>query len=203
MARATWFCIDIECSGTVPGLFDMISLGAQVVYDLEDGSLALGPSLYLEFVPQAPQVDARAMEVNGLDLERLKAEGLPRAEGLAKLSAWTESHCLPGTTPVFVGHNAPFDWSFVSYAYTADGMKNPYGYKALDTKALAAGVLNIHWLETGKETLSELLGLPSEDMGQKHRADYDAGYQALILIGLLELQRGPTPGLSNPVHTEE
>ena len=193
MARATWFCIDIECSGTVPGLFDMISLGAQVVYDLEDGSLALGPQLYLEFKPQAPEVDLRAMEINGLDLERLKVQGLPRIEGLKKLTTWTESHCLPGTTPVFVGHNAPFDWSFVSYAYKADGLDNPYGYKALDTKALAAGVLNIHWLETGKETLSELLGLPEEDAVKKHRADYDAGYQALILMGLLELQRGPLP----------
>ena len=29
--RATWFCIDIECTGPVPGLYDMISLGAVVV----------------------------------------------------------------------------------------------------------------------------------------------------------------------------
>ena len=46
-----------------------------------------------------------------------------------------------------------------------------------------------HWLDTGKETLSTLLELPDEDMGQKHRADYDAWYQALILKALLERQR--------------
>ena len=78
--RATWYCIDIECSGTVPALYDMISLGAQVVYDAQDGSLSLGPSLYLEIAPQAPRVDLRAMQVNGLDLERLKAEGITRRQ---------------------------------------------------------------------------------------------------------------------------
>ena len=30
-ARATWFCIDIEANGPVPGLYDMVSLGATVV----------------------------------------------------------------------------------------------------------------------------------------------------------------------------
>ena len=29
-----------------------------------------------------------------------------------------------------------------------------------------------------------------EDMGQKHRADYDAAYQALVLKGLSERSRG-------------
>ena len=187
--RATWYCIDIECSGTVPALYDMISLGAQVVYDAQDGSLSLGPSLYLEIAPQAPRVDLRAMQVNGLDLERLKAEGITRRQAMEKLTAWVGQTTTAGSEPVFVGHNAPFDWSFVSFAYHVEDLPNPFGYKALDTKALSAGILGLHWLDTGKEELSEALGLPAEDMTQKHRADYDAWYQALILKGLLERQR--------------
>jgi hypothetical protein len=46
--------------------------------------------------------------------------------------------------------------------------------------------LDLHWLDSGKETLSERLSLPAEDMGQKHRADYDALYQAQILVALLD-----------------
>ncbi len=192
MIRASWYCIDIECSGTVPALYDMISLGAQVVYDSEDGTLSLGPSLYLEIAPQAPRVDERAMAVNGLDLERLKREGLDRRVAMERLTAWVEKTRTPGSEAVFVGHNAPFDWSFVAWCYKADDLRNPFGYKALDTKALGAGVLGVHWLDTGKDTLSEALGLPDEDMTQKHRADYDAWYQALILKGLLERQRTTT-----------
>ncbi|MED5374694.1 MAG: 3'-5' exonuclease [Myxococcota bacterium] len=200
MARATWFCIDIECSGTVPGLFDMISLGAQVVYEREGGSLALGPQLYLEMKPQAPKVDARAMAVNGLDLERLRRDGMTRRDAMLALTDWVQEHATPGSEAVFVGHNAPFDWSFVSYAYKAEELDNPFGYKALDTKALAAGVLDLHWLDTGKETLAERLGLPAEDMGQKHRADYDAWYQALVLKGLLEFQRGQSAPADTSTH---
>ena len=188
--RATWFCIDIECSGTVPALFDMISLGAVVVHDAPSGELTLGDTFYMELRPEGPKVDPRAMAVNGLDLEVLRREGLGRPEGLERLTAWVEEQRTPGSEAVFVGHNAPFDWSFVAWCYAAEEMKNPFGYKALDTKALSAGVLNLHWLDSNKEILAERLGLVAEDMGLKHRADYDAQYQALILKGLLELQRG-------------
>ena len=190
MAKATWFCIDLECSGTVPGIYDMISLGAVAVYEEEGGTLACGNTLYLELRPVSDQVDTRAMAVNGLDIERLRREGLDRGEALARLDLWVAENTRPGTEAVFVGHNAPFDWSFVAYSYVAESRLNPFGYKALDTKALAAGVLDIHWLETGKENLADKLGLPPEDMSQKHRADYDAAYQAEILVALLERQRG-------------
>ena len=48
-------------------------------------------------------------------------------------------------------------------------------------------VLGIHWLDTNKELLCQRLALPPEDHTQKHRADYDAAYQAEILIGLLKI----------------
>ena len=183
--RATWFCVDIECSGTVPALYDMISLGVVAVAEV-DGEPTLGERWYVEIRPTAPRVDARAMEVNGLDLERLKREGRPLREALEGLTAFVHRHLVPGSEAVFVGHNAPFDWSFVSYAYHEAGMTNPFGYKALDTKALAMGVLGLHWLDTNKETLQARLALPEQDAGQVHRADYDAWYQALILVALLE-----------------
>ncbi len=188
--RATWFCIDIECSGPVPAIFDMISLGAVVVHDHPDGSLTIGDTLYLELRPQGPRVDPGAMKVNGLDLDELREHGLDRREGLERLSAWVAEQRTPGSEPVFVGHNAPFDWSFVAWCYKAEELVNPFGYKALDTKAFSAGVLDLHWLDSGKPVLAERLGLPSEDQGLKHRADYDAQYQAEILKRLLEVQRG-------------
>lgn len=185
-SRATYFCVDIECSGPVPALYDMISLGAQVVWPDGQGDLHLGETFYVELRPESGQVDPGAMAVHGLTLEHLAAHGLPRREALEALHAWVRAHTVTGTEPVFVGHNAPFDWSFVAWCYRAEGMGNPFGYKALDTKALAAGVLGLHWFDTDKGTLSRLLDLPAEDMTQKHRADYDAAYQARILVALLQ-----------------
>lgn len=184
--RATYFCIDIECSGPVPALYDMISLGAVAVAPDDAGRLHLGADFYVELRPEGPKVDPGAMKVNGLDIEALRRDGVPRREALLRLTEWTRAHTRPGTKPVFVGHNAPFDWSFVSWCYAAEALPNPYGYKALDTKALATGKLGIHWFDSSKEVLAERLSMPAEDLTLKHRADYDARYQAELLIKLLE-----------------
>jgi DNA polymerase III epsilon subunit-like protein len=183
--RATWFCVDIECSGPVPALYDCLSIGVVSVHHRE-GGLALGASAYWEIRPTAPRVDPGAMKVNKLDLERLGREGQPLARVLDELTAFVVQHTDAGAKPVFVGHNAPFDWSFVSYAYHNEGRDNPFGYKALDTKALAMGVLGIHWFDTNKEILEQRLGLPPQDPDLVHRADYDAAYQAQILVALLQ-----------------
>ena len=189
MARATWFCVDIECSGPVPALYDMLSLGVVAVKERQDGHFSLGDPYYLELRPTGAGVDAGAMAVNGLDLDHLRSNGLRVPEALTALTAFVERELVDGTKPVFVGHNAPFDWSFVSYAYAACGMENPFGYKALDTKALASGVLGLHWFDSNKEELAERLPLPAVESEKVHRADYDAWYQAHILVQLLKRGR--------------
>jgi len=167
-------------------LYDMISLGAVRVVRAEGGEFTVGEPFYVEICPTGPRVDAGAMAVNGLDIDALRRDGLPMAQALERLDKWVAEQLLPGSTPVFVGHNAPFDWSFVTYAYHAAGMRNPFGYKALDTKALSMGVLGLHWLDSNKETLQDQLDLPAQEPGKVHRADYDAWYQGLILARLLE-----------------
>jgi DNA polymerase III alpha subunit (gram-positive type) len=186
MPRATWFCVDIECSGPVPALYDMISLGAVRAVRGPEGGYAIGEPFYVEIRPEAPHVDEGAMKVNGLDIERLRREGMPRREALLALTAWVHAQTVAGSKPVFVGHNAPFDWSFVNWAYHAEGLVNPFGYKALDTKALATGALGLHWFDSNKEELAARLDLPEVEPGRVHRADYDAWYQAHILVRLLE-----------------
>lgn len=183
---ATYFCVDIECNGVVPGLYDMVSLGAVVVAQNAKGKLVRGETWYGEIRPSAPRFDPRAAAIHGLDQDRLRREGLPRREFCKQLTRWVEKKLAPKTRPVFVGHNAPFDWSFVAYAFAAEELPNPFGYKGLCTKAMATGALGIHWFDSNKDVLATRLDLPREDKSQKHRADYDAEYQALILIKLLE-----------------
>ena len=183
--RCTYFCIDIEANGSVPGLYDMVSLGAVSVIPNQKGRLSIGESFYMEIRPQAPRFDAKAAAIHGLDQDRLHREGLPRSEACRQLAAWTKRNTIPGTQAVFVGHNAPFDWSHVAWAFAAENVPNPYGYKAMCTKSLSMGVLGINWLDSHKVHLQEQLRLPEESQSLKHRADYDAEYQALILIALL------------------
>jgi len=57
MPRATWFCVDIECSGPVPHLYDMVSLGAVAVAE-NGGSYDIGAPFYIEIRPTSARVDS-------------------------------------------------------------------------------------------------------------------------------------------------
>jgi DNA polymerase III epsilon subunit-like protein len=185
-----WCCIDVEASGPVPGLHDLVSIGAVAVQRDEHGvhaPLAEEP-YYVELQPQGGRIDPGATAVHGLSPAHLAAHGRPLDEALRGLNAWAEGlRREPSQRLVFVGHNAPFDWSFVNWCYVSEGVPNPFGWKALDTKALAMGVLGLDWFDTNKERLAELLpSLGDQDEALVHRADYDALYQARILCGLLD-----------------
>ena len=143
--------------------------------------LGVGAFLFLRFVVMLPLGFGLLLIV----YRRHLALALPRREDLARFVA--AENGKGKDRPVFVGHNAVFDWSYVAYYYAHFGMENPFGYKGLDTKSLAMGKLGVAWRETSKETLEKVLSLPKQDPAQIHRADYDAHYQALILQALLDL----------------
>jgi ribonuclease T len=184
-----YFCLDCEASGPVPPLFNLLSVGVTAVHPRGDRHV-LGDSFYVELRPIFPGFDPEALRVCGLDPERLKREGVEPGEALRRLTAWVEERNRPSRDrPVFVGHNAVFDWSYVAYYYAHFEMENPFGYKGLDTKSLAMGTLGIPWNDTSKEVLERRLALPPQDPLQAHRADYDAHYQARILQALLDRPR--------------
>jgi DNA polymerase III epsilon subunit-like protein len=186
VARDTFFSVDIEASGPVPGLFNMVSIGVVPVTH-RDGAWRPGDErFYVELKPIAPGFDPGAMKVHGIPRQRLETEGVPSDEAMRRLSEFVAG-CLrrTGGRAVFVGHNAAFDWSYISYYFELYHLPNPFGYKALDSKSLAMGRLGINWHETNKERLEKLLELPAQDASLTHRADYDAHYQALILCALL------------------
>ena len=186
MPREVFFCVDIEASGPVPALFNMVSIGA-VSVSWRDGAWRLDEgTFYVELKPIAPGFDPGAMKVHGIPRSRLEKEGVEAGEAMRRLAEFATGRLRrDGERAVFVGHNAVFDWSFIAYYFERFGVPNPFGYKALDTKSLAMGRLGIGWFETHKENLEGLLKLPAQDKSLAHSADYDAHYQALILCELL------------------
>ena len=196
-----FFSVDVEASGPVPALFNLVSIGAVAVGFRDGAWRPEDEPFYVELKPIADGFDPAAMKVHGIPREHLEASGLPADEAMRRLAAFVRARCARDKgRAVFVGHNAGFDWSYIAYYFERFGIPNPFGYKALDTKSLAMGRLGIGWFETSKETLQELLpSLPRLDAALAHRADYDALFQAWILCALLNLPgRGPRASEPSP-----
>jgi DNA polymerase III epsilon subunit-like protein len=87
---------------------------------------------------------------------------------------------------VFVGYNATFDWSFVNDMFYRTGIHSPFGYKALDLRALVMGALRMPWLEINQEAFLPRLNLPPLSSDLAHNALEDARHQGRILCRLLE-----------------
>ncbi len=196
MPRDVFFCVDIEASGLVPALYNLVSIGAVPVIRTrgDDGSWqVLEDEFYVELQPIAPGFDPQAMAIHGITREHLETNGVPAAEAMQRLADFVNARRKRGRA-VFVGHNAVFDWSFIAYYFALYKIPNPFGYKGIDSKSLAMGRLGISWFETSKENLQTLLpSLPPEDKTRLHRADYDARYQAEILCALLNRPAGEGP----------
>ncbi len=166
--------VDIEASGPSPSRHSILSIGACLVDDPSRG-------FYAELQPWSTEADAAAMQVHGLSLDELTERGEEPATALRRLEEWLAAE-LHGRTPVFVGHNAAFDWMFVADAFHRYLGHNPFGHAALDTKSFFAGRTGALWSETGLAQIAERYG---EAGTLPHHALEDARIQARLFAAML------------------
>ena len=185
-----YFSIDVEASGPLPPDYNLVSIGAVEVRPVEDGHVC-GREFYVELKPAFPGFLAEAMAVHGISREHLESNGVEAAEAMRRFADWTRSCLKDEEMPVFVGHNAVFDWAYINYYFHHFGVENIFGYKAIDSKSLAMGVLGISWWDANKDFLLErlpgLVGISQDETA--HNALHDARFQARILIALLDWKR--------------
>ena len=185
-----YFSVDVEASGPLPPDYNLVSIGAVEVRPAPEGH-HLGREFYVELKPIFPGFRAESMAVHGIPREHLEQNGTDSRESMRLFAEWTKSCLGPGEQPVLVGHNVAFDWAYINYYFHHFGIENIYGYKALDSKSLAMGVMGIAWWDANKDFLLEaipgLAGLTADEMA--HNALHDARFQARILIALLDWKR--------------
>lgn len=166
--REVFISVDVETSGPIPGEFSMLTIGACDAYRPD---LAFECSLK----PITMNADPKALEVTGLSLDVLSRTGLAPELAMQRFGDWVSSVIDDNDTPVFVGFNAPFDWSFVNYYFWRYAGGNPFGFAALDIKSLYMGAKKTSWRETRSSAIKKRLG--SQNDGT-HNALEDAKFQA-------------------------
>jgi len=174
--REHYISVDIETSGPVPGDYSMLSLGASVVDNDEK-------TFYAQFRPLNDNSVPEALAVTGFSLEALRRDGVEPAVAMANFASWLAQVVPTGAKPVFVGLNAPFDWSFVNYYFVRFIAGNPFGHSALDIKALYMGATGCTWTQTTSSQMAKRLH-------PKKKGTHDALDDALYQAELFRLIRG-------------
>ncbi|ESY01405.1 3'-5' exonuclease [Mesorhizobium sp. LNJC405B00] len=177
--QEVFISVDIEAAGPIPPDFSMLSIGACRVDDIEGGGF------YRELKPINDRFDPDALKVTGFDLEILRREGVEPDQAMAQFSTWISEITGSEGRPVFVGFNAPFDWSFVNYYFHHFLGANPFGIGALDVKALYMGATGCAW----SETRSSMFPVANQAPEQRHNALGDARHQARLFRHVLSLRQ--------------
>jgi ribonuclease T len=174
--REMYVSVDVEAAGPIPGEFSLLSIGACAV---DDASRTFA----CELRPINNNADPNALRVAGLSLETLAATGLAPQEAMKRFADWAEALIESDDKLIFVGFNAPFDWSFVNYYFYRFLGRNPFGFMALDIKSYYMGLTGCRWSDTRSSQMAARLKAKSHG---DHSALHDALYQA----ELFRLARG-------------
>lgn len=173
--QLTFVSVDIETSGPSPSRHSLLAIGACLVHQLQH-------TFYAELRPDGPEIDLGSVAVSGLSLERLAREGARPEAAMSRFADWVDSAASPPLRPVFVALNAPFDWMFVADYFHRYVGRNPFGYSALDVKALYMGVAGVSWKDATLRHMAARYGVRSQ---LHHHALEDAIAQAEVFRRIL------------------
>ncbi|RQT41399.1 3'-5' exonuclease [Burkholderia cepacia] len=176
--REIYISVDVETAGPIPGEYSLLSIGACNAGEP-------GQTFACELKPTTRNADPAALKVTGLSLDRLEHDGLEPAAAMQAFHDWVILVAGGDGTPVFVGFNAAFDWSFVNYYFHRYLGNNPFGFAALDIKSLYMGTVRSTWSGTRSSQIAAVL---KPSLKGDHDALHDALYQAELFRAIRTLE---------------
>jgi hypothetical protein len=183
-----YFSADVETDGPIPGPFSILSF-ALVYAGQFDGSCFKRPpnfesTFYRELRPISDSFEIEALQVNGLDREKLLRTGEEPGRAMSEASRWVKQIAGSGR-PVLVAYPLCFDWSWLYWyfvRFSSDG--SPFGHsRCFDIKTAVALKAHIPIAQSGRAQL------PSDFRSHRrhsHNAVEDAKEQAEIFAKVFE-----------------
>lgn len=192
MKSDLYISTDIEADGPIPGEYSMLAFGFALAgrYDGAEFTPVEPETFYRELRPASERVDPKALEVSGLDRDRLAREGADPAEAMRDAGEWVAQQA-GGDRPVLVGYPVVFDWMFMHWYFVRYLGESPFGFSsALDVKTMYQQKAGVTISDAGRGDLPAEL---RSDREHTHNALDDAIEQAEIFARIFKWPGGDGP----------
>ncbi|MBW3541982.1 MAG: 3'-5' exoribonuclease [Planctomycetes bacterium] len=128
----TYFMVDVEADGPIPGDYSMVSVGA----------IAVEPALDCTFYGRLRPISKRwlpeALSVSGFSREETFQFDDP-PEVMNRFAEWIKSNT--SGQPVFISDNNGFDLQFINWYFHHFCGRNPFGYSSQNLGSLYKGLV--------------------------------------------------------------
>jgi DNA polymerase III epsilon subunit-like protein len=127
----SYFMVDVEADGPIPGKHSMVSFGAVKVIDgLEDTFYGQVRPISDDWIPGALAVSKHTREETlGFDHP---------VEVMAQFAGWLKEKST--NQPMFISDNNGFDWQFINYYFHMFYSGNPFGHSSTNLGSLYKGM---------------------------------------------------------------
>jgi hypothetical protein len=128
----SYFMVDIEADGPIPGDYSMVCFGAVIV---EPG---LKRSFYGRLRPISDELVPEALAVSGFSRDETLAFDDPR-KVMQSFANWIKAEA-PGRA-MFISDNNGFDWQFINWYFHHFTGGNPFGFSSTNLGSLYKGLV--------------------------------------------------------------
>ena len=192
MIGDVYFSADIETDGPIPGPFSLLSFGIVVAGRFDGHRFErsdLSQHIYRELCPISLEFQQDALDVNGLDRNRLLLEGIAPAVAMTEAAQWIK-RIAGNARPVLVAYPLSFDWSWLYWyfvRYSREG--SPFNHAScFDIKTAYAVKANLPVSMANRSGMPKVLKPVAL---HTHNALDDAIEQAELFANIFEWE-GPT-----------
>lgn len=128
----TYFMVDVEADGPIPGDYSMVCFGAVIV------EAELTRTFFAKLRPISDKWVPEALAVSGYS--RTDVEGFEDPKlVMSRFGEWVEQQT--DGRPIFVSDNNGFDWQFVNWYFHHFTDNNPFGHSSMNLGSLYKGAV--------------------------------------------------------------
>jgi len=148
--RETYFSIDVESDGPIPGHNSMLSIGAVAFTDHPGSIISSFEMNLMPLAGAAPNDDTMAWWETQPDAwEHIMENRVTAGFAMTKFSRWIRD-TTGDTIPVAVCAPSGYDFTFVYWYLTAFMRESPFRFSAIDVRSYFAGARGAPYSMTSK-----------------------------------------------------